>query len=57
MVTTLADLERYSGMLHGLHPLIAVEEMRLVLMRQALFNFLDRHDVAIAHDQIDIVQR
>ena len=31
--------------------------MRLVLMRQPFFYFLDRHDVAIAHHQIDVVER
>ena len=44
-------------MLLGVRSLLAVQEVRLVLMGQSLLYFLDRHHVAVAHHQIDIVER
>ena len=44
-------------MFRGLAPLLVVHDFRHVLVHHAGFEVFDRQDVAIAHHEIDIVQR
>ena len=43
-------------MLEGIGPLMRRQKCRHVLIDQPLFHLLDRQDVTIAHDEIDIVE-
>ena len=57
MVTHLVEARGRAGSWRPVRALVLAHELGHVLVEQAPLQVLDREDVAVAHDQIDVIER